>query len=121
MIDRKQFGETGPVVDQCMPLDGLQDWVLENYTSEIAHPFHIHINPFQIIQIVSPTNNRTYRPKDNFIWQDVIAIPPAVIKTDANGKVTSVEPGRVIIRHRFVDFPARSCSTVTSSPTKIGA
>ena len=27
MINNKQFGETGDVVDQCMPQDGLQDWV----------------------------------------------------------------------------------------------
>src|SRR5258706_7135002 len=26
MINGKQFGETGEIVDQCMPLNGLQDW-----------------------------------------------------------------------------------------------
>src|SRR6185436_17896311 len=53
MINGKQFEETGPIVDQCMPLNGLQDWVLENWTST-SHPFHIHINPFQVIQIEIP-------------------------------------------------------------------
>jgi FtsP/CotA-like multicopper oxidase with cupredoxin domain len=109
MINGKQFGQTGEIVDQCMPQDGLQDWILENYTTVVAHPFHIHINPFQVIEIDTPVPNTdktkyptytTYAPKDNFIWQDVVAIPPAVIGPD--GK--TVAPGRVRIRQTFVDF-----------------
>ena len=101
MINNKQFEETGPIIDQCVPLNGLQDWVLENYTS-VAHPFHIHINPFQVIEIDTPTGRDTYTkyaPKDNFVWQDVIAIPVADV--DADGNIT---PGRVVIRQTFVDF-----------------
>jgi FtsP/CotA-like multicopper oxidase with cupredoxin domain len=109
MINSKQFGSMGETVDQCMPQDALQDWILENYTTVVAHPFHIHINPFQVIQIDTPAKNAdptkyptytSYAPKDNFIWQDVIAIPPAVIGPD--GK--TVAPGRVRIRQTFVDF-----------------
>ena len=101
MINNKQFEETGPIVDQCMPLDGLQDWVLENWTT-VPHPFHIHINPFQVIRIEAPTGPNqwsTYTPKDNWVWQDVIGLPVANITTA--GQVT---PGRVTIRHTFVDF-----------------
>lgn len=112
MINDKQFGEMGTVVDQCMPLGGLQDWVLENYTTVAAHPFHIHINPFQVISIDTPSQpdpNKpvvytTYAPKDNFVWQDVIAIPPAVIIDPKNGEPPQITPGRVRIRHTFVDF-----------------
>jgi FtsP/CotA-like multicopper oxidase with cupredoxin domain len=104
MINGKQFFETGPIVDQCMPQDGLQEWVLENYTNVIAHPFHIHINPFQVIRIDTPTAQNTYSPpyapKDNFVWQDVIAIPPAVISSDG----TQITPGRVTIRQAYPDF-----------------
>jgi FtsP/CotA-like multicopper oxidase with cupredoxin domain len=103
MINGKQFGETGTTVDQCMPLNALQDWILENYTTAVAHPFHIHINPFQVIRIDTPTALNTYSsyaPTNNYIWQDVIAIPPAVISAD--GK--TVSPGRVRIRQTFVDF-----------------
>lgn len=100
MINDRQFGQDGPKVDQCMPKDGLQDWVLENYTTIIAHPFHIHINPFQVIRIEAPTlPDKPYEPKGNFLWQDVIAIPPAKITTD--GKIL---PGRVTIRQRYPDF-----------------
>ena len=103
LINGKQFGETGPVVDQCMKQDGLQEWVLENFTSQIAHPFHIHINPFQIIEIQTPTAQNVYSPytpADNFIWQDVIAVPPAIISADG----TQVTPGRVVIRQAYPDF-----------------
>jgi FtsP/CotA-like multicopper oxidase with cupredoxin domain len=101
MINGKQFEEKVPPIDQCMPLGGLQDWVLENYTSVIAHPFHIHINPFQVIRIDTPTGVNTYSPyspKDNFVWQDVIAVPAARIDG------TQVTPGRVTIRQTYADF-----------------
>lgn len=102
MINNKQFGQTGEIVDQCMPLNGLQDWALENWTS-VAHPFHIHVNPFQVLRIETPTAQNkysTYRPAKDFVWQDVIAIPPGVISPD--GK--QITPGRIIIRQTYLDF-----------------
>lgn len=111
MINDQQFEENGPKVDQCMKLNGLQDWVLENHTT-VAHPFHIHINPFQIVKIETPslvdktkpasdTNVKysTYEPKDNFIWSDVIAIPVAAFSNDG-----SEAPGKVTIRQMYLDF-----------------
>jgi len=106
MINGKQFNQTGDIVDQCMPLDGLQDWVLENWTT-LAHPFHIHINPFQVVRIATPTARDTYNvyaPPNNFVWQDTIAIPPAKISTNAAGQITNVTPGRVTIRQTYLDF-----------------
>ena len=106
MLSGKQFNQTGDIVDQCMPLDGLQDWVLENYT-KLAHPFHIHINPFQVLRIDTPTGRDTYNvyaPPRDFVWQDVIAIPPAQIITNAAGQITNVTPGRVVIRQTYLDF-----------------
>lgn len=106
MINGKQFNQTGDLVDQCMPQNGLQDWVLENWTA-IAHPFHIHINPFQVIRIDTPTGRdqySQYRPVSDFVWQDTITIPPAVFSANAAGQILNVTPGRVTIRHTFVDF-----------------
>jgi FtsP/CotA-like multicopper oxidase with cupredoxin domain len=107
MINNKQFGETGEIVDQCMPLNGLQDWVLENWTS-VAHPFHIHINPFQVVRIETPTQPdlkkppkyTIWKPTKDYIWQDVIAIPPGVISPDGS----QITPGRVVIRQTYLDF-----------------
>jgi FtsP/CotA-like multicopper oxidase with cupredoxin domain len=103
MINDKQFSEK--VVDQCMPLNALQDWVLENYSTPL-HPFHIHINPFQVIKIETPSGTppdityNTYAPPNNFVWQDVIALPSA--KISADGK--QIWPSKVTIRSSFVDF-----------------
>ena len=112
MINGKQFGETGEIVDQCMPLNGLQDWVLENWTNT-PHPFHIHINPFQVIKMeipvlidptkpVSPDNIKytTYAPYGNYVWQDVITMPAGQITTD--GK--QIWQSKVTIRQTYLDF-----------------
>jgi FtsP/CotA-like multicopper oxidase with cupredoxin domain len=81
--------------------------VLENYTAGVAHPFHIHINPFQVLRIDTPTGRdqyNQYRPVSDLVWQDTIAIPPAVITTNAAGQITNVTPGRVTIRQTYRDF-----------------
>jgi FtsP/CotA-like multicopper oxidase with cupredoxin domain len=118
MINNKQFGEMGDLVDQCMPLDGLQDWVLENHTI-VPHPFHIHINPFQVIRIDKPVSPQPatggsythYAPPNNWVWQDVISIPSAVVSKDANGNPVLdpdgnpvITPGKVTIRQTYLDF-----------------
>jgi FtsP/CotA-like multicopper oxidase with cupredoxin domain len=111
MINDHQFGNP-PKIDQCMPLNGLQDWILENDTT-VAHPFHIHINPFQVVEIDTPSlkdsskppdddniQYSVYKPTDNFLWQDVIALPLAVISSD--GK--QIWPGKITIRQTYLDF-----------------
>jgi FtsP/CotA-like multicopper oxidase with cupredoxin domain len=99
MLDGRQFSEGR--YDQTMVLGDAEEWTLTNSTTQIAHPFHIHINPFQVIEIFDPKfPNKVYKPAKNFVWQDTIAIPPAIIGED--GKLTK---GHVKIRHRFVDFP----------------
>jgi FtsP/CotA-like multicopper oxidase with cupredoxin domain len=65
----------------------VQDWLLPN-TTGIPHPFHIHINPFQIVEITDSLGNK-YAPAANLIWQDTINLP-------ANGSVR--------IRSQFADF-----------------
>ena len=121
-IDNRQFAERGLTVDQCVQLgntqnDRVQDWVIENMTPT-AHPFHIHINPFQVRSIETPSIDKNgvatytrYVPASDFMWQDVIALPAGVtISGTANSGTNpaptqGVLPGRVTIRQRFVDFP----------------
>jgi FtsP/CotA-like multicopper oxidase with cupredoxin domain len=88
--DKKFDGEN---YDQEMVLNAVEEWTLEN-SSGVAHPFHIHVNPFQVVEIFDPMTGRSYQPSSDYIWQDVITIPAA------NGAIK----GRVKIRHRFVDF-----------------
>jgi FtsP/CotA-like multicopper oxidase with cupredoxin domain len=96
-----------------MVLDDTEEWKLTNSTGRIAHPFHIHINPFQVVEVYDPNvSNEPYKPSKSFIWQDVVAIPAAkadpanpnkILLDAATGKAK--DPGYVKIRHRFVDFP----------------
>jgi FtsP/CotA-like multicopper oxidase with cupredoxin domain len=118
-IDNRQFAERGLSVDQCMKLGNtndnmVQDWVIMN-TSPTPHPFHIHVNPFQVLSIETPTvdttgvaSYQTIAPASDYIWRDVISIPAAAIVNDppgSTGKATQrTLPGRVTIRQRFVDF-----------------
>jgi len=53
-IDGKKFdGEVGAVV----LLNRTEEWKIVNETyapNQIAHPFHIHINPFQVVEVFAP-------------------------------------------------------------------
>lgn len=98
MIDGRQF--EGNRYDQTMVLGDVEEWTLLNTTAQIAHPFHIHVNPFQVIEIYDPKTGTRYKPDSNFIWQDVLAIPPATFNSDGSLK----EAGFARIRHRFADF-----------------
>jgi FtsP/CotA-like multicopper oxidase with cupredoxin domain len=115
-IDNRQFNQFGPLIDQCMPLNGLQEWVLENATT-VIHPFHIHINPFQITQVETPVQAKdasgnlinavtyqVYTPTGDYIWQDVVPLPPGLYLPATATSGPSFSPGRVRIRQHFVDF-----------------
>ena len=103
-IDNRRFGlteEGKPVspnsdVDQCQTVNTTWDWILTNTSKSASqvHPFHIHVNPFQIIEITYPypqTQSQlvTYRPPGPPIWADVVNIPVG---------------GSVRIRQAFYDF-----------------
>ena len=90
-IDGKQFSEH---IDQSMLLGGTELWTLYNAPGGAAHPFHIHINPFQVVEIQDPKQNggvavKLPRP---WIWWDNFAIPPG---------------GYVKILSKFVDFTGK--------------
>ncbi len=79
-INGKQFsGE----IDQYMKLGATEEWSLFNDTPTggAAHPFHIHINPFQIVQwfdpaIMSPSLQATGVPMaEPWVWWDNFALP----------------------------------------------
>ncbi len=64
-------------------LDTVEEWTLINKSTE-DHPFHIHVNDFQVISV----NGKPFHADG---LQDVVVIPK-------NG-------GRVVIRNPFDDFP----------------
>jgi L-ascorbate oxidase len=55
------------------------------------------VNPFQVVEIFDPNAETQPQLHAPYNWRDTIAIP----KATPDGTV----PGRVRIRHRFVDFP----------------
>ena len=79
-----------------MVLNTQEEWILTN-SSNIYHTFHIHINPFQVLEIFDPylpedMQQRTFeQPWD---WWDTINLPRA--KNGQNGQVK--------IRQRFLNF-----------------
>jgi FtsP/CotA-like multicopper oxidase with cupredoxin domain len=63
-----------------------KEWNVSNVTA-LAHPFHIHINPFQVVR-----NGTVTYPEP--IWQDTIGLP----------KGTTAAPGTVLLRQRYEEF-----------------
>src|SRR5690606_30099588 len=41
------------VLDRILPLGGTEEWLLSSFgVPGVGHPFHIHVNPFEIIEIL---------------------------------------------------------------------
>ena len=52
-INGKKFsGEVGMSV----LLNKVEEWKVTNNTPNISHPFHIHINPFQVTEVFAPNS-----------------------------------------------------------------
>jgi FtsP/CotA-like multicopper oxidase with cupredoxin domain len=71
-------------VDQTVRLGATEEWRLLN-TSSDWHPFHIHVNDFQVVEV-----NR--EPVDAHSWKDTTSIPAF---------------GEIVMRTRFLDFPGK--------------
>jgi len=71
-------------VDQTVPLNALEEWVIHN-TSEDWHPFHIHVNDFQVVAI----NGEPYTAHG---YDDTYLVPPY---------------GSIAMRTRFLDFKGK--------------
>lgn len=71
-------------VDQYVELGSVEEWTIHN-TSDEDHPFHIHVNDFEVVQIGDTVLDR---PR----WHDTFTLPPnSFIK----------------FRTRFEEFPGR--------------
>jgi FtsP/CotA-like multicopper oxidase with cupredoxin domain len=88
-----------PDTTQYISLNTAEEWILENYWDSSIHPFHIHVNPFQVLEVFDPNAATQVQLTPPYNWRDTIAIPPS--KTVG----TDITPGRIRIRSRFVDFP----------------
>ena len=82
LIDGHTFDEDR--IDQTVKLGAMEEWLLRN-SSPDWHPFHIHVNDFQVVEING-------EPVDAYSWEDTTPIPAF---------------GEVVIRTRFLDFPGK--------------
>jgi FtsP/CotA-like multicopper oxidase with cupredoxin domain len=81
-IDGKHFDPDR--VDQTVQLGALEEWEVKNESAHV-HPFHIHVNDFQVVAV----NGQAV---EEVSYDDTINLPP-------NGAVT--------IRLRFADFDGK--------------
>ncbi|MEZ4564250.1 MAG: ScyD/ScyE family protein [Thermomicrobiales bacterium] len=80
-IDGKGFDPDR--IDQTVELDTIEEWVVRNDSDE-WHPFHIHVNDYQVMSI----NGQPQPPR----YDDTTAIPPH---------------GEIVIRIPFSDFTGK--------------
>ena len=95
LIDGKTFNQNR--YSQVMELNDAEEWTIKNEAGDKAHPFHIHINPFQITEVFEPNSENTTDPTKPcyvdwqkpetwkpckaipapYVWWDTFAIPPS--------------------------------------------
>ena len=96
-IDGQKFEDQ--MINQVMLLGATEEWTIINSTIGIAHPFHIHVNPFQVVEIFDPAKmTQPQKLSPPFVWWDTFAIPAGVSR---NGNLI---PGYFKMRTRFVDY-----------------
>jgi FtsP/CotA-like multicopper oxidase with cupredoxin domain len=111
-INGKQFSDG--TIDEVMLLGTTEEWTLVNETTVIAHPFHIHINPFQVFEVFDPSVDPT-KPvalPAPYVWWDTLGIPPGIVvttptrdpRTGRTIPAGGILPGYFRMRTRFVDF-----------------
>lgn len=132
VIDGKSFSETR--FSQVMLQNTAEEWKIVNKTVSIAHPFHIHVNPFQIVEVFDPNDSKIYvfgkrtdgkstdgsgkcivDPEDPKTWQPCTALKGPFVWRDvfaipaAKTVEGSKEPisGYFRMRSRFADYPGQ--------------
>ena len=73
-------------IRQTVALNSVEEWTVYNMNA-VQHPFHIHINPFEVVKI----NGVPVEP----FWSDTIGLPRGG---------TPEAPTSVTFRTRFSDF-----------------
>jgi FtsP/CotA-like multicopper oxidase with cupredoxin domain len=73
--------------NETVTMDVPEEWTLRNNSFGVAHPFHIHQNPFQLR---SQSDRGDYKYP---VWRDVLAIPTATqAVTPGTQTATALEP-----------------------------
>jgi FtsP/CotA-like multicopper oxidase with cupredoxin domain len=81
-VDGKTFDPSR--IDQRVRLGAVEEWTIRNTDWCCEHIFHIHINPFQVVEVGG-------QPQADPVWRDTVFVPPG-------------KDGSVVIRSRFLDY-----------------
>jgi FtsP/CotA-like multicopper oxidase with cupredoxin domain len=134
-INGKQFDDH--VINQSMLLNSVEEWTISNLDGGKfgkEHPFHIHINPFQIVEVFEPQSPNAQRggscyadplkpetwkpcsrPSQDFVWWDTFAIPASRTDTVPCTTVATCPPA---IRNK-VTCSAGACQVTISGYFKM--
>jgi FtsP/CotA-like multicopper oxidase with cupredoxin domain len=82
-VDGKTFDPAR--IDQRVRLGAVEEWTIRNTHQHDDHSFHIHTNPFQVVEIGG-------QPQADRTWRDTVIVP-----RPAKG-------GSTVIRSRFLDY-----------------
>jgi FtsP/CotA-like multicopper oxidase with cupredoxin domain len=102
----RQFEISGLQYDQPgaeynVDLDSAECWELNNFSGRqrpITHPFHIHVNPFQVVAQKIDGEWVDVAPEDR-VWQDTVAVDEDDTSNDPELKNYGLK-----ILHRFEDY-----------------
>lgn len=124
-------------VGELVQLNKVEEWkiVNETYGPPIAHPFHIHINPFQVVEVFDPNEILTDKdgkpvidkiskqPVNKYIFQGGIRLLPGQCYLDPFGNPEDWKPCGPTPENKngvwWDVFPIPSGRTVTTSKTTI--
>src|SRR5262245_5551664 len=81
MIDGKTFDPAR--IDRRVRLGAVEEWTIRNEDMRDDHSFHIHTNPFQVMQVNG-------QPQVDLLWRDTVVVPR--------------KGGSVVFRSRFLDY-----------------
>jgi FtsP/CotA-like multicopper oxidase with cupredoxin domain len=82
-VDGKPYDPTR--IDRVLPLGGVEEWTLTSFTNPpVGHPFHIHVNAFQIKKILNRQGEDVVNGEPNDplyaglkdVWKDTIFVKP---------------------------------------------
>ena len=96
LIDLEPYSPTR--TDQKLALNAVEEWTVRNYSNG-DHPFHKHVNPFQVIAY----NGRPVPPR----WQDVVNVPGKLSARMDTGK-TDLEFGSVTFLTKIRTFTGKT-------------
>ncbi|OBK24047.1 multicopper oxidase domain-containing protein [Mycobacterium asiaticum] len=78
-------------------LNTMEEWRIVNYNND-GHPMHIHVNDYQVMQVVNPTANTTTGVQ--MFSVDTANVPPPIV--DAYDNATA--PSSLTFRTEFEEF-----------------